>query len=489
MAKVTTYFISLSCFLSLIITLLMSSNFANGYEGMIVLPLVYLILFFLFFLKFVGNTSNPYSLYGVLVMQWIRFVLMPPICALAGMRAGSEGNFISPTPDSLRLGILFMILEFLGVSIFCTIFFRKAKSKKESLIHREQDYYISGNKAIYVFFFIFTGCIYYLFGRNKGILNFLVIRLGTGERIGDTDSFLLLAIRQLILVSIMLLVVVITKYASQKFYSTNNKIYYYCAISVSLINISIIVGERRTAQVYAALCSIWLLVRLFPTFKKQTITYIITGAGVVLFFMSVYKFFGAFQYASYGEALTQSTLDVGVISGILQAYFFGPQNIAISIEFFNNFNMDLIQMFFDIFRSFFGISYLFRGLSDVTSVFFNTYIYGTQRDTGQILSSVAYSYGYLGPIFLPVFACINLTITLFFEKILTRIKSLEVIYIVLYIIVRFSTNLFSNTPGLLSSASMFAMSSFFIIVIASVFGNKNKLKKQKSQRTHFSKIS
>lgn len=135
-------------------------------------------------------------------------------------------------------------------------------------------------------------------------------------------------------------------------------------------------------------------------------------------------------------------------------------------------------MFFDIFRSIFGVSYLFRDFSDVTSVFFNTFIYGSQRETGQIISSVGYSYGYLGVFFLPAFACINLAVTLFFEKLLTKLKSLESIYVVLYVIVRFSTNIFSNTPGLLSSASMFAVSSFSIIAVANLFGNKRNSKKE-----------
>ena len=438
---------------------------------MLILPLVFFIVLFVFFLDLLVGSSNPFVIYGVLIMEWIRFVLMPPFCALAGEQNGV--SYIHPTISSLNFAVIFMIIEILAVSICCRLFI-----KKNYNINKVSHYTLIGNIRVYVLYFIFAAVVYFAFGKGTGIIRFLIISVGEGERVGDpTDTFSLM-LRQIILCAFILAFVVLSFYSWKKYTQTNQGKYVMLAIFISGINLSIIVGERRSAQVYTLICSLWILSRLFPKYKKKIFIVLSTIAGVVLIFMSIYKFFGAFMYDSYSQALSSSNIDTSFVARTLQSYFFGPQNIAIGIDFFQYFTTNIFQLFFDFIRSIFGFNFLFKNAGNITSISFNSFIYGFYKETGHVLSASAYGYGFLGPIFMPVIALLNILIAIFVENLLYKLHSLELIYIVLYILTRFVTNLFVNTPPLINQATLMAFSCLFIIGIATLFNRKKFVRKE-----------
>lgn len=466
MKKKVTIFVVSSFIISQIFTLLYFDSFPPGYHLMVVLPILYVLGYFLFFFDLIGKSSNPFTLYGVFVMEWIRFILMPPFCAMAGNQNGV--SYINPQVTSLNFAVIFMIIEFFSASIFCKIMIHPVYPKKTN----PKDYVISGRKSIYYLFFTFTLGVFAIFGRGKGLVRFLIIKIQGGERVGDITDGTSLVIRQLILCSIFIAFVILAEYFYKKYSVSNNKIYFYGALIAAMINISVIVGERRSAQIYALICSIFILFCLFTSFRKKITVVLIFCSGIVLFFMSVYKFFGAFMFNSYSEAISNSQFDIPFISRTLQSYFFGPENIAISIDFFNSINQSLFQLFFDFLRSVFGLSYLFKSMGEVTSVAFNSFVYGFQKETGHVLSAIGYGYGFLGPLFVPLFGILNIYISIKLETILYKLKSLELIYLTVYILTRFVTNLFVNTPPLISQGSMMAFSSLIVIGIASILNHK-----------------
>lgn len=456
----------LSFVFSQIITLFYFNNFPSGYKFMVFLPVMYIIGYFIFFFELIDECSNPFVLYGTIGMEWIRFILMPPICAIAGSQSGMA--YINPTVNSLNLSIIFMIIEFFSVSFFCRLLIKPVKNKVE-----KKEYIISGRKSIYYLFFIFTLIMYILFGRNKGLIRFLIISLGEGERIGDVTDTKLLIIRQLILCSIFIAFLLVVHYSWKKYNISKKRRFFYLALLAAIINVSIIVGERRSAQIYALLCSLWILIQLFPLFRKKIITVLVIVSGTVLFFMSVYKFFGAFMFNSYSDAIVNSQFDVPFVARTLQSYFFGPENIAISLDFFNINNYNIFQMFFDFLRSIFGLNYVFKNMGEVTSIAFNSFVYGFHKETGHVLSAISYGYGFLGPIFSSFFAIVNVYISIKLENLLYRLRSLELIYVTIYVLTRFVTNLFVNTPPLISQGTIMAFTSLIVIGIATIFNRKN----------------
>ncbi|MFT0130040.1 hypothetical protein ACMHYK_01460 [Candidatus Enterenecus avicola] len=473
MKKAVTFFVVLTFIVSQILTLLYFDNLPSGYQLIVLLPSIFVVGFFLFFFEFIGKCSNPFVLYGTSVMEWIRFIILPPICAIAGNQNGMV--YINPTVSSLNLSIILMIVEYFAVCLFCKLMIKPVKP------HRTQKnaYIIIGRKSIYVLFFAFSLIVYFFLGRGKGLIRFLIINVAQGERIGDTTETGSLIIRQLILCTMFLSFVLIVNYFWKRYQKTHKNIYVYGALIAAAINISIIVGERRTAQVYALLCSLWILINLFPKYRKKIIISLTAVAGFVLLFMSIYKFFGAFMFDSYEDAISNSEFDIPFLSRTLQIYFFGPENIAITLDFFKIKDLDIFQMFFDFLRSIFGFNYIFRGMNDITSVAFNTFIYGTEQKTGHLLSAAGYGFGFLGPFFIPFFSLINIYISLKLENLLYRLKSLELIYIVTYVLTRFVTNLFLNTPALLTQATMMAFTSLVVVGIAALLNRRNESIKPK----------
>ncbi|WP_301405341.1 hypothetical protein [Enterococcus entomosocium] len=464
MKTIVSIFLTVTSVISTIFSLFFYENYPNGYGGMVFLPFIFLVLFFLFYYDYIESNSNPFVIYGIIIMQWIRFVLMPPFCAMAGNDNGMI--YINPTVSSLKLAIFFMVIEFLGVSILVKLLVKKNKPKLN------KSYSITGNRIVYGLFFAFSFLLYFAFARGSNLVRFIMIDVGEGERIGDVTNFIDLIIRQFVLCSFILFFVVSVNHFWIKYLKTSKKKYFYFSLVIALINVSIIVGERRSAQVYAALCSIWILIILFPKFKNLIITYILVTVGIILFFMSVYKFFGAFLYDSYTEALSNSTLDTGFIAQTLQSYFFGPENIAISIDFFNGFNTNIFQLFFDFLRSIFGLNFIFKDMGTITSIPFNTFVYGFYQETGHVLSGAAYSYGFFGPLFIPLISSINIVLAILIENLLYRVKSLEVIYILVYILSRFITNLFVNTPPLINQATLMGFTCLMVVILANIFNLK-----------------
>jgi hypothetical protein len=473
MKKAVTFFILCSFIISQITLLLYFENLPPGYQLSVLLPIVYVVGFFLFFFDFLGNCSNPFVLYGVLGMEWIRFVMMPPINALAGSENGMA--YINPSISNINLSIILMMIEYFAVCLFCKWMIKPAPSSKSK--EQKKDYVIAGRKSIYYLFFLFSLGVYFALGRGKNLIRFLIINIeeGQGERIGDVTDASSLIVRQIILCAMFLGFILLVNYFWKKYQKTHKNIFFYGALLAAAANISIIVGERRTAQVYALICSLWILSKLFPQYKKKTITILTAVAGFVLLFMSVYKFFGAFMFESYGEALSNSDFDIPFLARTLQVYFFGPENMAITLDFFGLRHFDIFQMFFDFLRSIFGFNYILRGMNDITSVTFNHFIFGTDQQTGHLLSAAGYGYGFLGPFFIPLFSIINIYISLKLENLLYKLRSLELIYIVLYVLTRFATNLFLNTPALLTQGTMMAFTSLAVVGIAILFNRKKEV--------------
>lgn len=458
----------ISSLFSFIVTLAYFSNFASGYKGMIILPILFLILY-CFIFQSLRNKGLPFTVYGIIIMQWIRFVLMPPVCAAAGENVGFF--YINPMTESIEFAILMMIYEMLAISVFSLLWFN---SKKISSISKRKvkGFLLSGNMFVYLIFILLAIIIVFSVGKNYNLLHFGYIPI-QAERLGDmTDTYLVLA-RQIVIIALFLIFLWTVNYCKIKYEKTSRRIYVDIAIIIAIINVAIIVGERRTAQIYSASISMWILLKTFPMYKKRIFASIGTMALIVLSLMSIYKFFAAFQYGSYIAALSNSNADAGWLSRTLQSYFFGPENIASTIEFSKSIGLNISNMIFDLSRSTFGISFLLKGKGGLTSELFNTYIYGKPTVSGHLISGLGYGYIYFGALLSPVIVIINIIISSKVEKKLYESQSYEMVYLIGYIVVRFSTNLFINTAPLINYSTMLIGTAGLLFLVAKILKFNN----------------
>ncbi|WP_214833819.1 hypothetical protein [Exiguobacterium sp. s152] len=457
--------------ISFIITL---SNYGNheGYDNLYILPITFAFGIFLIFL--VGNkakmSQKKITLWGFMIMGLIRLTLIPIFISFSTLDPGL--NYINPDSYYINKSILLISYEWIALSILLAIYYNKKVPVNSSV---PRNLKIKGNLIVYSLFLLLFMFVFVFYGLNSSFINFGYIDVSTSsiERVGDEDSSIRILLQQIIQIGLMLIFLLTLKHFSENYSVNKQKINFYVPVFISLLLLMVIIGERRTNQIYLLLILSYLLITFYPEMRKRILFFLGSIGLLVLTTMSIYKFGYAFMYGSYTDALINSDLTWEEISGMFQIYFFGPENVAITLQFADSYNLSPANFFYDFLRSTFGISFLLKEANFVlTSEQFNTFIYGYERSTGQVLSGLGYSYIYFGVILSPILSALNIIICLFVEKILKNTTSLEWVYVLLFILFRFSTNLFVASPALFSLSTIMMGTAGMLFLVAILLGNR-----------------
>lgn len=443
----------------------------DGYGLIILFPVAYAIAFVATIRSFIACRYMITCLIFT-VIEAIRFILMPAAIALAGANCGSPSFLV--TPQYIQYACIAMLIELVVCYVVLAIVARRCKRDTR---FQGRAVWLAGSKMLYALFII-LGLSIFLYYHYNGydLVQFLVIRAGTGERIGDlSDSFLTLA-RQIVLLSCIFAFLCVVSFCKRKYAENRTKSFFYLlALASGLFNVCLIVGERRTAQVYTAFCVCYILYLVFRERRKTTFRIIIGAAVIIVALMSVYKVSYAFLYGSYAEALASTSFSMEDAAIMLQSYFAGPHNNAAFMMY-----VDTVQspglggVLFDFCRSVFPVSFLFKGFGDTTSVFYNNFVYSGAQDSGHILFTTGYSYAFGGLAFSFWCMLLNIVIALFCEHQMKKTHSIEMAYIWAYMLFRFTVNMTMNTPALLSSALIMFVSAGLLVIVAKLMAvNRN----------------
>lgn len=456
----TNIFLITTSLLSFLAIVLNYENITSGYNLVVIFPLIFIGGYIVTLGNLtISNTRYPITIYMFLILQWLRYVLSPLMISLSGENAGT--SFLNPQVDSLAIATSLMVLDL--IICFLILFYL---SRKKKIKNKNSNITLRGNRALYFMFIIFAIIIYLTIGISSNMINFLFISVEGGERVGDITNTPIVIARQIVLIAIFLLFIWVTTICAIKYEKTKNKKYFYIAILFALINVSIIIGERRSAQVYTAFCSIMILFLAFPQFKRK-ITLSVGGlAVIILVFMSIYKFSAAFIHGSYLEALKNSSFDVAEISQILQSYFAGPQDLATVMEFADIYDVNIQNLIFDFARSTVPISFFVKNMGMITSEMFNLYIYKGLQTTGHVVSALAHGFIYMGVFFSSIFSVLNLFMCCFFEDRMNSTNSYEMMYVWAYILMRFGLNLTANTPALISATTIMLITAGLLFQVS-----------------------
>lgn len=431
--------------ISLVIICACHSRLLDGYQMIWLMPIVY-TAFILCFSKQIFYTDYTLTVMLYFGTQLLRMVIMPAVIVLAG---SSLSRSVPVSASDLEVAVGIIIVEFLIVGLITALLAQRRIANK-----RENTPVLAGSPVVYLAMGIFAVVIYIYFKlQNTDLVYFFTIPVGAEERVGDLiDTFLVLA-RQIITLAINFIFLFVVDRCYRRETLRPHKRNVNMAIFVAVLSVCIIVGERRSAQIYTAFCSCYILILAFRKQAGRILRWVCGTALVVFALMSVYKQFAGFLYDSYSEAIENASMSVGEMAGILQSYYAGPENIAIALKFGNSSGLGLSQAVFDFARSTVPISFLVKGSGSITSVLMNRYIYGGLQDTGHVLSATGYGYifGGVGLFFWP--ALLNVLCAFFSEKWTKKSRSFEGIYIWLYVFLRFGLSLMANTPALLSAVT------------------------------------
>ncbi|MFW7402917.1 hypothetical protein ACODG4_08700 [Vagococcus fluvialis] len=475
LAIMSIYILNLISLVVCILSVKTSEMVNMGYGNLWLLPLTFLIVNIFFFSSMMLQ-KRSFTSYLLILYSLLRFVIQPLLSVVTN--SYESLNMYTASRESNELAVILMSYELLVISLLIMYLVNKndffSFKNIQVLLTKKKE--LLGNNFFYLVFICFSLIVYFLLGRGKGIFSFIFLKVNeVGIRVGDVTDFKSIAIKQIILAGLIFFFLVVSSQCSKKFNQTNNKKYIIYALLAAMLNISIIVGERRSVQVYTCVSTIYILYLAFPKYSKLLVTVVGVSSLSIIVLMSVYKFLNTFIFGSYAEALKNSSVNTDQWSTIFSAYFGGVELLGTAIDMKKVGIFSVSNVFYDFLRSTFGISFFMKDNGVLTSEMFNTFIYGVQRQSGQLLPSVGYGYLYFGFFLSPIFTVLNVLITYFFEKKMLKTNSLEMGYIYSFIFVRFGTSIFQITPPLISMATQYLCTIGLVYLVSKMLNNQKKV--------------
>lgn len=416
---------------------LFNRDIAAGFSFVCMLPLSFGL--FSFLLMIADNDKEKIgriTVYIFLAVQWLRLVLLPLLGSISGYFSTYGMNVTESTANS---AILLLLYETFATFLFTGIVISFLKKKREPSLSNTT---LAGNRYIYVLFILFAAAVFVLSGADS--IYFFMMDLSE-ERLSETAEESNAILNSIVFFGLTFLVVLVLYYCYRKFKATGKKRYVYAALLCSVLRLCFILSEGRMAQVYLFGVFILLLPQLFPKYKKKIMKTVIVAAVAVLAVLTIYKNFHAFLYDSYIDALQSSSFDLADTATQIDVYFYGVKTVARNVDFCRNASVSLLQPIYDFFRNTFGIHYFFRN-HYTTVQYYNFYIYSGTQSSGHLFSSIAYGYLYFSAALAPVCTCFNIAISFAGERIISRIKRMDIYFILTLMFIRIVFSVFSNFP-------------------------------------------
>lgn len=441
---------------------------SSNYDFMILLPMVFLLVYGFVYAPMVREKSIRLSVATIILFSWLRCAIMPAVGSLSGYYMYLTSY---STVSSTRKAIILMAIEQIVIAVFLLFI---TQGKRRDTKPFEPDLKMHGSIPAYLVFIVFAIAFFVVYGETAQVEFFIKSVAGSGRSGDSVDTAARLA-TSIFKGGLLYLFIIITEKMRQAYERKDRSLYVNIALLGAVFLVGVIVGERRSSQIYTTFCTIWLLARVFPARKKRVVITVVAAAGFVLAMLSIYKFFNAFLYDSYSTAFGRADVDLYWLSSTLDSYFYGIRAVSRNIGFADIANLGIKNFFFDIGRSTFGLSFFIKsGGMMTTSELYNSTLYGGSQNTGMLFSSVAYGYEYFGFLFAPLVTCINVWIIVKLEGLLRRCRSIEMNYILSYVFVRFAFGVFANPAPLISTASTFFVINVIVFLAGLMFVTKSK---------------
>ncbi len=358
-------------------------------------------------------------------------------------------------------GILLICLEYIIGALFLLFFSKLFKSS----VKKDRNFLLAGSQLFYLLFIVVSSLLVLAMPDVRNTMSFLIIKTNASGRDSEDVANYIVLVRMFFQLALALLFLIMT-HRSYLMYRKKPQIsLLILPILTGLVNISLIIGERRSIQLYSLLAVIIIISYVFRYHYKRINILIFFAGFVILMLMTLYKELYIFNYNSYGEALSQTSFSNVKFVDQLQSYFFGPHNVAAALDFLNYYKVGFNQLFYDIGRSLFGFNMVIDKSQLLTSQLFNRIIYGDRQLTGHLISSAGYGYIYFGPLLFYIIIAFNLLITISLEFLIKKTDKLEFVFIGTYLFMRCGQNIFGNpSPIITFTTSVIAVYGLIILL-------------------------
>ncbi len=447
------------------------TQIVDGYRMICILPLIFICFSSVIYYK-INAQSNIYKITIVIFLsiQWLRMVLLPLLGSISGYLY-TYGRFVDEKAAHIATNM--MAYEAIIIFLFVIVLINNKHTPVEE---SNKIFGMRGHEKIYIGFIALAFLMFIKFGRNK--FHFFALNLSE-QRVALQVGNEGVTIDAIIMYGLTFLVIVILYFCYKNYHKYKNRKYVYYALLCAGLRLCILTSEGRMAQIYLLGVFLLLLPQLFPRHRKKIIKCVVIISVSVLAMMTIYKTFYAFLYDSYIEAIRSSSFGFGEIASQIDIYFYGIKTVARNIGYCSQAGTNIIQLVYDVIKNTFGVHYIV-GNGYTTVQLYNLYLYSGEATSGHLFSSLAYGYMYLGAIFAPIATCFNIYFAYLVERLLYKIKYIDVYYIAGILYVRLAMSIFSNFPQTWNVISRTAIIGVLIIGGASIFKRRQKIISAKS---------
>ena len=175
-------------------------------------------------------------------------------------------------------------------------------------------------------------------------------------------------------------------------------------LSFLVIGLSVIMMTDTVAvSVYIALAFSLLMCKMYPTQRKRILTFSVLAVGIAGAALLFIKTFGSGEFKNTA---------IGEIAYMLQAYFSGPENVAVALEI--NASPSVSETVGDILKFIPYMMYFFKELPSSNIVFNQTY-WGSTDITTQIIPMISQGARHFTVILAPIYTAIVTNIAIKWE--------------------------------------------------------------------------
>lgn len=455
LATVSAFFVGL-------VLLLDQENIARIYHGIWLMPFSFLISATILRALPRARAAFPITYYVLSVLFFVRLVLNPLFIYLAGVNYTGV-IYVSIQAIDVRNAIYLISYESIMVAIAFSLFAAMVGNWSVFAIdHMGAVNRISGSRIVYGVFAGIGLCVLIAWGLPQGVVNFLFVREGTVEK--DLDVMTLL-LRQIMVISAWLSFIFVAAWCAREYTRRNRFLPFLVALLAGGGVLLLIIGDRRSFQIFTGAAVIYVLFTCFPDRKRSILATVIVFVAVSFATMTFYRLFARYGL-EYSSSFQSSFFTADILATAFQAYVGGPLQVAIANKSLDVLDVGASNVLFDFVRSFFLVNFLVRGEGMVLSEIYNNYIYEGSQLTGLMIFAASYGHATVGALFAPIFSIINLILSMSTEFVLRRARGLEVKFLFSYMLMRVVTYMFVSTPMVLSVYTLQLLTFGLLIYVA-----------------------
>lgn len=387
--------------ISTIICLYFNKN--RNYNLMYIIPLSYGILTVLFS-NIYQNPKYNYGLgfWAINIIMTIRYIITPMAIIVTNVygRIGPEPSYQS-YKFALYLMVYEMIFIFIGITVSLNVIKRKSNYLKDEKKDNKINFF-NNNYIIIITFLIVAFVILIPYPGSIVPKNLFIISTKGGKALSDFETN---GIISSIIEGFKLTLFLFFISLNYKLYKKSKKrIIPIISLIILIIFLGMKTSSSRWALIINAIIGTYMLIKLYPKFKKVILITIFTIVIISFVSISIYKF-----YYMIDSTSNKSLEIIKEMLTMFEDYFSGPRLVAQSIEVKSMFNSSIsLDTFLN--TIFIPIPFVndFFNNTNLINVYFNIYNLGPIETPWLIVPMIGEGYSLLGVLGAPLF-------TVFFE--------------------------------------------------------------------------